>query len=135
MVSTMSDPNSAPFPGALAERLGIRVVQMDAATATFTMPVTGNTQVRGILHGGATAALCENAASRSANLHAETLGKSAVGTEMTVSHLRQVQGGTVTATATAEHLGRTRTVHRVEVRDESGRLTSVALVTNLLLDQ
>lgn len=134
MVTSMPETNYQSTQGALAQRLGIHATADDSSGTVFTMPVEGNTQVRGVLHGGATAALCEHAASRSANAHAATLGKFAVGTELTVSHLRPASSGSVTATASALHLGRTRTVHRVEVRDDEGQLTSIALVTNLLLE-
>lgn len=119
---------------ALATKLGVEAVRVSAEEAVFTMPVTGNTQVAGVLHGGATAALCENAASAAANAHAATGGKVAVGTEMTVSHLRPATEGPVTATANAVHLGSRRTVHEVNVQDERGRLISTALITNMIID-
>ena len=119
---------------ALATKLGITPVNIGAEEATFTMPVGGNTQVAGVLHGGATAGLCENAASASANLHAQQSGKIAVGTEMSISHLRPASNGTVTATATAVHLGKRRTVHKVDVHDERGRPISTALITNMIVE-
>lgn len=134
MVTSMSPGNSAADGSALAAKLGIKTVTVCPEEAAFSMPVEGNTQVRGILHGGATAALCEHAASRAANQHAQTLGRVAVGTELSISHVRQAPQGAVTATAKAEHLGRSRTVHRVDVTDEEGKLISVAIVTNMLLD-
>ncbi len=122
-----------PEKNALGDKLGIVALELTAEHAVFTMPVEGNTQVAGVLHGGATAALCENAASRAANVYAREKGAVAMGTELSISHVRPGLSGLVTATATAEHLGRTRTVHRVTVKDERGRLVSTALVTNMIV--
>lgn len=118
---------------ALAQKLGIEAIFVSPAQAEFVMPVEGNTQVAGVLHGGATAALCENAASAAANSHAATLQMVAVGTELTIAHLRPARSGTVTATATAVQLGRTRAVHSVAVHSEKGHLIATALVTNALI--
>ena len=98
------------------------------------MPVRGNTQVVGFLHGGATAALCENAASAAANAHAWKQGKVAVGTDISVSHLRPTSEGNVTATAEATLLGRRRAVYKVAVHDERGRLIATALVSNMIVE-
>lgn len=119
---------------ALADKLGIKALEVAATEAVFMMPVAGNTQVVGVLHGGATAALCENAASAAANVHAQESGMLAVGTEMSISHLRPATGGVVRATVTAVHLGKRRTVHQVQVQDERGRIISTALVTNLIVE-
>lgn len=100
------------------------------------MPVLGNTQPSNLLHGGATAALCETAASLAAVEHAKQLFGAdgvAVGTELSISHVRSGRTGLVHATAVALHLGRTSTVHAVEVTDDEGKLVSTALVTNRIL--
>lgn len=136
--TTSADTNSQRSPlsaSPLTTKLGMHVVQASAAAAVLTMPVEGNTQIHGILHGGATAALCETAASLSAAAHAESLSPDliAVGSELSISHLRAGQGSRVTAHATAIHLGRTSTVHEVRVTDDGGRLVSVARVTNRLI--
>ena len=119
---------------ALAQKLGIAAVWVSPEKAVFTMPVRGNTQVVGFLHGGATAALCENAASAAANARAWKQGKVAVGTDISVSHLRPTSDGNVTATAEATLLGRRRTVHKVAVHDERGRLIATALVSNMIVE-
>lgn len=124
----------ATTTNALATKLGITAVSVSSEEGKFTMPVDGNTQVAGVLHGGATAALCENAASACANVHAHQSGKIAVGTEMSTSHLRPAGNGTVSATATAVHLGKRRAVHKVDVHDERGRVVSTALVTNMIVE-
>ena len=128
MVTSMSVEN------ALAQKLGITAVRVRPTEAVFTMPVAGNTQTVGALHGGATAALCENCASAAANAHAEDLGRVAVGTELTISHLRPAFTGGVKAVAHAVHLGRRRTVHSVEVWGEDENLVATALATNTLVE-
>lgn len=117
----------------LADKLGIEVLQLSASHAEMTMPVAGNLQPAGLLHGGASIALCEQAASASANVHAASLGMLAVGTCVSVSHIRSASSGLVTCQASAEHLGRRTTVHRVEVKDQSGTLLSSGQVTNQLI--
>ena len=100
-------------------------------------PIDGNRQSAGILHGGASAALAETAASFAAQIHAREThpGKQAyaVGTELNASHIAAGREGTVTATATAVHLGRSSTVHTVEIHDEADRLISIARVANRIL--
>ncbi len=119
----------------LCDRLQISTLEVAAQRTVLTMPVTGNRQLVGLLHGGGTAALCETAGSLAALAHARQLDPKlvAVGTELNISHLRSVSEGTVTATATALHLGRTRTVHRVEVHDQDDGLVASAQVTNLIV--
>lgn len=120
----------------LLEKLGIEVVAVGPESTTLTMPVATNTQPAGVLHGGASGALCETAASLGAQAHAHQIhgpGAFAVGTNLTVSHLRPARKGKVTAIATAKHLGRTSTVHAVEVYDEAQALVATALVTNRVI--
>lgn len=118
-------------------RLGMEVVTCSASSAIVRMPVAGNTQIHGVLHGGASAALVETAASLAASEHAHALSPDgnlmAVGTDLSISHIRPATNGFVTAHAMAEHLGRTRTVHRVTVENEGGKMVSSALVSNRII--
>ena len=125
------EPN---FSHGLIEKLGIQTEELTAKRSVLTMPVEGNTQPFGLLHGGASAALAESAASLAAYEHGKTIGCTAVGTEVSISHLRGIRSGVVRATATAEHLGRSSTVHLVRIRDEDDNLIATALVTNCLLE-
>ncbi len=115
----------------------MEVLEHSPARTVITMPVEGNTQSAGILHGGASAALAETAASFAAQIHARAVhGRDtgfAVGTELSISHISSARAGVVTATATAVHLGGSSTVHLVELRDGDGRLISTARVTNRIL--
>lgn len=125
----------------LLQKLGIRVVKATADQCVAVMPVDGNTQVGNVLHGGASAALAETAASVAASVHAADLEASgrqklmAVGTELTIAHLRPGTSGIVTATAAAEHLGARRTVHAVRIEDEKGRLLASGQATNMIVER
>ena len=95
------------------------------------MPVEGNTQPAGLLHGGASVVLAETLGSIGAALHAGP-GGSAVGVEVSASHHAAAREGTVTGTATAVHLGRTLATYEVVVADESGRRLATARLTCVL---
>ena len=97
------------------------------------MPVEGNTQVAGILHGGAHVVLAETLGSFAAGMHAGA-GRHAVGIEVNATHHRSVAAGTVTGTCTAIHLGGTLTTHEVVMTDDKGRRLSTARITNMLRD-
>jgi 1,4-dihydroxy-2-naphthoyl-CoA hydrolase len=119
--------------GALAHKMGIEFVELSAEHSVATMPVEGNTQVVGILHGGAHVVLAESLGSVSSAIHAGP-GRIAVGIEINASHSRSIASGTVTATCTALSLGRTLATHEIVVRDESGRRLSTVRMTNFLKD-
>jgi 1,4-dihydroxy-2-naphthoyl-CoA hydrolase len=97
------------------------------------MPVEGNTQVAGILHGGAHVVLAETLGSFAAGMHAGA-GRHALGIEVSATHHRAIAAGTVTGTCTAIHLGRTLTTHEIVMTDEKGRRLSTARITNMLRD-
>ena len=117
--------------GALVVRMGIRFTEMSPARMVATMPVEGNQQVAGILHGGAHVVLAETLGSFAASIHAGP-GKYAVGIEVSATHHRSVSSGLVTGTATAIHLGGTLTTHEVVMTDSDGRRLSTARITNLI---
>lgn len=142
LTSTPDVGEPIPNMGALIEKLNMTFEVLTAKLTIVTMPVHGNTQPYGILHGGATAALCETAASAAATVHAEAVTKAhagvnliAVGSQMSISHVYPGRAGLVKATAKAVHLGRSTTVHNVTVTGEDGRTISVALVTNALISR
>ncbi len=120
--------------GPLAEKMGIRVLEMSAERSVATMPVEGNTQPYGILHGGAHVVLAESLGSMAASLHAGP-DRIAVGIELNASHSRSVASGLVTGTCTALHLGGTLTTHEIVITDEQGRRLSTVRITNLLRDR
>lgn len=120
--------------GALDEKLGIRVLEQSAQRVVATMPVAGNTQSLGRLHGGATAAFAEALGSWCALIHASTLGKVCAGVDLNITHHRGATDGTLTGTAMPIHLGRTTTSHEIVVTDEQGRRICTARITNQLIE-
>lgn len=117
--------------GALADRMGIKLLELSAERAVATMPVEGNTQPIGLLHGGAHVVLAESLGSFAANVHAHPWGY-AVGIEINASHHASAKSGLVTGTCTAIKLGKNLTTHEVKMTDESGQLLSTVRITNYL---
>lgn len=118
--------------GELATKMGIKYTEFTAAHAVATMPVEGNRQAFGILHGGASVALGETMGSMCAVLHAGE-GANAVGVDINATHTRAIKSGTVTGVCTAIHLGRKMTVHEIVISDEQGRRISTVRITNVIL--
>jgi 1,4-dihydroxy-2-naphthoyl-CoA hydrolase len=119
--------------GTLIERLGIEILEAGPERVVARMPVAGNVQPFGLLHGGATAALCETVASVGASLAAAPQ-RTAVGIELNVNHMRAVTAGTVTATGTALRAGRSVAVWDVRVHDDAGELYAVGRLTLAVRD-
>ncbi|MDY6051865.1 MAG: hotdog fold thioesterase [Rothia sp. (in: high G+C Gram-positive bacteria)] len=120
--------------GALAEKLGITIIEASPELTIATMPVEGNTQPMGLLHGGASAAFAETVGSLSAYLSVANQNKAAVGVDLNITHLRSVRSGTVTATCKAVKLGRTVCVHAIDITDEAHKLVATARITNNIID-
>lgn len=120
--------------GALSRKMGIEYVELSAAHSVATMPVEGNTQVIGLLHGGAHVVLGESLGSISSAIHAGP-GRYAVGIEINATHSRSVTSGSVIATCTALVLGRTLATHEIVVRDSEGRRLSTIRMTNMLRER
>jgi 1,4-dihydroxy-2-naphthoyl-CoA hydrolase len=121
--------------GELDEKMGVAILDQSAQRVVATMPVEGNRQSFGLLHGGASLAVGEAVESWAAVIHASTLGKAAVGVDVSATHHRSARQGTVTITSTPIHLGRTLTTHEVLLTDETGRRLCTLRITNLLLDK
>jgi 1,4-dihydroxy-2-naphthoyl-CoA hydrolase len=118
----------------LVERMGISIVEASAARVVGTMPVAGNTQPYGLLHGGASCVLAETLGSLGSALHAGT-GRATVGIEISATHHRAAASGVVTGVATLLHGGRTVTTYEVIISDERGRRVCTSRLTCLLMDQ
>jgi len=118
----------ASLPGSLMEKLGMEFVEVGPERVTARMPVAGNVQPYGLLHGGATAALCETIASFGTAMLAGP-DRLVMGIELNVNHIRSVRTGFVTATGTPLHVGRTTAVWDMQVHDEEGRLVAVSRLT------
>jgi uncharacterized protein (TIGR00369 family) len=120
--------------GPLAEKMGIELVELSAQRSVATMPVAGNTQPIGLVHGGAYVVLGESLGSTSANVHAHPNGY-AVGIEINATHHKSATSGIVTGTCTAIKLGKTLTSHEIKVTDEAGELLSTIRITNLIREK
>lgn len=110
----------------LERRLGIQIAELTPERVVGTMPVAGNTQPFGMLHGGASCVLAETLASVGAWLHFAQFGGVAVGVEINATHHRPARRGRVEGIATAVHLGRSYASYDVVIRDEDGRRTCTA---------
>jgi 1,4-dihydroxy-2-naphthoyl-CoA hydrolase len=117
--------------GPLADKMGIQLIELSAEKAVATMPVEGNTQPIGLVHGGAYVVLGESLGSTAANVHAHPDGY-AVGIEINATHHKSATKGFVTGTCTAIKLGKTLTSHEIKVTDEAGELLSTIRITNLI---
>jgi len=120
--------------GTLASRMGIKVVSASASRVVATMPVDGNTQPHGLLHGGASCVLAETIGSLGAFLHAGA-GRMVVGIEISATHHRGVRAGEVTAVATLVHGGRTLATYDIAVTDADGHRVCTSRLTCLIRDQ
>src|ERR1700733_13817210 len=118
----------------LPGRMGIKIVEASPERIVGTMPVAGNTQPYGLLHGGASCVLAETLGSLGAALHAGP-GRFAVGIEISATHHRAVSGGVVTGVATRVHGGRTTATYEIAISDGRGRRVCSARLTCLLRDQ
>jgi 1,4-dihydroxy-2-naphthoyl-CoA hydrolase len=120
--------------GALALKMGIEFLELSASHSVARMPVDGNTQVIGLLHGGAHVVLGESLGSVSAAIHAGP-GRIAMGIEINATHSRSITEGWVTATCTALVLGRTLATHEIVMRDDAGNRLSTVRMTNFMKDR
>ncbi|WP_293168154.1 PaaI family thioesterase [Microcella sp.] len=120
--------------GDLCRKMGIEFHELSAERSVATMPVEGNTQVIGLLHGGAHVVLGESLGSISSAIHGGP-DRYAVGIEINATHSRSVTEGVVTATCTALVLGRTLCTHEIVITDEQGRRLSTVRMTNMLRDR
>ena len=124
------DPKDLPR-SALDEKLGIVITVAEPGHVVATMPVEGNTQPFGLLHGGANGVIAETVGSVAAALEAGP-GYSIVGTELSCTHHGSAKSGYVTATATKIHQGRQLAVYDIRIVDENGKPTCTARLTCML---
>lgn len=121
--------------GELDRKMGVEIVAESAEQVIATMPVEGNRQSLGLLHGGAMVALAEAVGSWAAVIHASTMGKAAVGVDINATHHKSSRDGHITATATAIRLGRTLCSHEVIITNEKGERLCTARITNAVVDK
>lgn len=120
--------------GALNEKMGVVITEISPERITATMPVEGNTQPYGLLHGGASVVLAETLGSIGSALHAFP-DKIAVGVDINATHHRTATAGTVTGTATPIHLGRSMAAFEVVITNAEGKRLCTSRITCALLDR
>jgi uncharacterized protein (TIGR00369 family) len=117
----------------LADRMGIELTALGPDEVVGRMPVEGNRQPFGLLHGGASAVLAETLGSTLSALHALP-DRFPVGLELACTHHRSATGGWVTGTARPVHVGRSTSTSEIVIVDEQGRRTCTAKLTCLHRD-
>ena len=120
--------------GALDKKMEIEITEASPQRLVGRMPVEGNTQPFGLLHGGANVVLAESLGSVGTHLHAGP-SRRIVGIEISASHHKSATEGYVTAVATAVTLGKTLCTYNVEISNDKGEKTCTARITCLILAQ
>ena len=114
----------------LLKTLGIEIVEAGKQRVVARMPVTPRVhQPFGVLHGGASVALAETAASAGAWMNVDQARERVVGIEINANHLRGKRDGVLTAVATPVHIGRRTQVWEVRITDENGKPVCVSRCT------
>ncbi|MFZ1652934.1 MAG: hotdog fold thioesterase [Candidatus Nanopelagicales bacterium] len=140
MTSNDSEPKSTPdsptdYPGGpLNDYMGIEILEASTERVVARMPVAGNTQPYGLLHGGASAVLAETVGSIGSALHAGLGERIAVGIELSCTHHRSARDGHVTAVATPLSLGNTLATWDIAITDDQDRRICTSRLTCLLRD-
>ena len=119
--------------GALDLKMGIEMLEVSPQRLVARMPVEGNTQPLGFLHGGANVVLAESLGSIGTWLHAGP-NRRIVGVDINATHHKTATKGVVTAVATAISLGRTLCSYNIEITNEDGQRTCTARITCLILN-
>ena len=118
--------------GAMDKKMGIEILEASPQRLVGRMPVEGNTQPIGILHGGANVVLAESLGSIGTQLHAG-IERRIVGVDINATHHKAALSGYVTAVATAISLGKTLCSYNVEISNDKGERTCTARITCLIL--
>ena len=118
--------------GALDQKMGIEILEASPERLVARMPVEGNTQPIGLLHGGANVVLAESLGSIGTQLHAGP-DKRIVGVDINATHHRSATSGFVTGVATPVSLGRTLCCYQIEITNDQGQRTCTARITCLIL--
>lgn len=118
--------------GTLDKKMGIEIIEASPQRLVGTMPVEGNQQPFGLLHGGANVVLAESLGSVGTHLHAGPTRR-IVGIEINASHHKSATSGVVTGVATAVTLGKTLCTYNVEITNDKGEKTCTARITCLIL--
>lgn len=124
-------PDPFTSGGALADRMGVELIEARPGRVVARMPVEGNTQPYGLLHGGANAVLAEQVGSIAAAAYAGP-GSMVVGIDLSCTHHRAATKGHVTGVATPLHEGRTVATYDIRITDDEDRAVCTARLTCLI---
>ncbi len=114
----------------LIATLGMEMVEIGEGKVIMTMPVDERThQPFGFLHGGASVALAETAASVGTAALIDTEKEACFGLEINANHIKAKKEGVVTAIATVAHRGRTTMVWEIRIEDEQQQLICLSRCT------
>lgn len=124
---------NASSVGTLVERMEIEILAASPDKVVARMPVQGNTQPYGLLHGGASVVLAETLGSIGSALHAGP-DRIAVGLDINATHHRAATSGHVVGVATPLSLGRSVAAWEIVITDDEGRRVCTSRITCLLRD-
>ncbi|MBB4931045.1 uncharacterized protein (TIGR00369 family) [Lipingzhangella halophila] len=130
LTKLLGDENAG---GHLGEGMGLELLEASADRVVGRIPVAGNTQPFGLLHGGASCVLAETLGSVGSGLHAGE-GRIALGIEISAAHHRAAEKGHITGEATAVHLGRSLATWDIVITDDEGRRVCTARLTCMIRD-
>lgn len=130
-----NEDQEAALKNTLAEQLGMKILQADMGKVVMSMPVDHRThQPLGLLHGGASVALAETAASMGGWMLVAEEGKVVVGQEINANHLRSVRSGLVKAVGECIYQGKSSQVWEVKIYDEKERMTCISRCTLAVIE-
>ena len=118
--------------GHLDQKMGIEIIEASPQRLVGRMPVEGNTQPLGLLHGGANVVLAESLGSVGTQLHAGP-DRKIVGVDINATHHKSATKGIVTGVATAVSLGKTMCCYDIVITNDEGQRTCTARITCLIL--
>ncbi|HBF26638.1 MAG: aromatic compound degradation protein PaaI [Micrococcales bacterium] len=111
--------------------MGIELISADRERVVATMPVEGNTQPFGLLHGGASAVLAESLGS----IHGTLLvapESVVVGIDLNCTHHRSATSGHVRGESLVLSAGRTVVCTEIRIVDDADRPVCTARLTCLV---
>ena len=118
------------FNNTLMETLGMELIKAEPDYVEIHMPVDQRThQPMGYLHGGASVALAESAASIGAYLNIDPEKKQVFGIEINANHIKSIRDGKVIGKAHPVHTGKTTMVWEIRIESHSGETICISRCT------
>lgn len=118
----------------LMQTLEIEYIDAGSNFLKAKMPVNEKVhQPMGLLHGGASVALAESVGSAASIFFIDPEKFEVRGIEISANHLKSKRAGTVYATATLIHKGRTIHLWEIRITDENEELVSLCKLTNMVI--